>query len=125
MMEAPRSRRASRARGTLAALLAGLHLALALGSAHHAGFHPDERLVWLPSEFHRHAYALTELPAEAEVEGLHPCVACQVGRLAWRLPVPVAVPPAGDAISRPTLLPEIPALPTDRTARAIRAPPFA
>jgi hypothetical protein len=113
-------------RRAAAALLAALHLFLAVGTAHHAGVHLDEGLDWLPSEFHHHAYQITDLLDGVRLQALDPCFACNLGRATWRLPISPGAVPEGVIVAQKIAI----AVPgaarcTDPSTRTTRGPPLA
>lgn len=106
------------ARRALGAVLSGLYLALALGSAApHAGEHLEGPLAWLPAEYHVHLFALDAAPDEAP-PAVERCVACQIGRMGPRLPA------SGPEMVLAPAVPEADRLPRSDRLRgsALRAP---
>lgn len=78
--------RSGRFRRVVAAALAALYLTLALGAGRHAGDHVDGPLEWLPTEYHHHVFHVDQGSERRALLLADECLACQLTRLAKRLP---------------------------------------
>lgn len=72
-------------RRAVAALLAGVYVALALGAGIHVGDHDESGVEWLPLQFHQHQYELNAADGGERVFAPDACVACHASRLVFRL----------------------------------------
>lgn len=72
-------------RRAVAALLAGVYLALAIGAGVHVGDHDESGTEWLPLQFHQHQYELSVADGAALAFAPDACVACHASRLVLRL----------------------------------------
>ena len=84
--------RGARIERPVAALLAGVFLALSISAGFHRGDHDD--LGWLPERFHHHDFQWQPGAAEAGPELADHCLACHLGRTLVRFVPPVAPLPA-------------------------------